>query len=54
MPYALAAPDDALIVGTADGRILQSRDNGETWGALSERIGFVVAMSASAEPELAA
>ena len=54
MPYALAAPDDALIVGTADGRILQSRDKGETWGALSERIGFVVAMSASAEPELAA
>jgi photosystem II stability/assembly factor-like uncharacterized protein len=48
MPYALAALDDALIVGTSDGRILQSRDNGETWSALADRIGSVVAMSASA------
>lgn len=47
MPYALAALDDALIAGTADGRILQSRDNGETWSALAGGIGFVVAISAS-------
>ena len=47
MPYALAAVDDALLVGTADGRILQSGDNGETWNALAEGIGFVVAMSAA-------
>jgi photosystem II stability/assembly factor-like uncharacterized protein len=48
MPYALAAVSDALLVGTADGRILQSGDNGETWKALAEGIGFVVAMSAAA------
>ena len=50
MPYALAAVDDALLVGTADGRILQSGDDGETWKALAEGLGFVVAMSA-ATPE---
>jgi hypothetical protein len=47
MPYALAAPGDALIVGTADGQVLQSRDKGETWSHLAEGIGAVVAMSAS-------
>jgi photosystem II stability/assembly factor-like uncharacterized protein len=48
MPYALTALDGALIVGTADGRVLQSSDRGETWNDLAERIGTVVAMSASA------
>jgi len=48
MPYALTALDGALIVGTSDGRVLQSRDKGETWSDLAERIGMVVAISASA------
>jgi hypothetical protein len=47
MPYALAALDGALIVGTSDGQVLQSRDKGETWSQLAEGIGAVVAMSAS-------
>jgi photosystem II stability/assembly factor-like uncharacterized protein len=47
MPYALAALDDALFVGMADGQILQSRDGGETWSAPFDRIGSIVAMSAS-------
>jgi photosystem II stability/assembly factor-like uncharacterized protein len=47
MPYALAALDGALIVGTSDGQVLQSRDKGETWSHLAEGIGAVVAMSAS-------
>ncbi|HEU5213230.1 MAG TPA: hypothetical protein VFU10_10715 [Gaiellaceae bacterium] len=48
MPYALAALDGALIAGTSDGRVLQSRDKGETWDALAGGIGTVVAMGASA------
>jgi hypothetical protein len=48
MPYALTALDGALIVGTADGWVLQSRDDGETWIALAERLGSIQAMSAIA------
>jgi photosystem II stability/assembly factor-like uncharacterized protein len=47
MPYALAALDGALIVGTSDGLILESHDNGENWSALTDRIGSVIAMSAT-------
>ena len=31
MPYALAALADELVCGTADGRLLRSRDRGESW-----------------------
>jgi hypothetical protein len=31
MPYALATLADELICGTADGRLLRSRDRGERW-----------------------
>ena len=31
MPYALAALPDELICGTAEGRLLRSRDRGESW-----------------------
>jgi photosystem II stability/assembly factor-like uncharacterized protein len=45
MPYALATLDGELIVGTADGRILQSGDGGESWKQLGEPVGSVLAMS---------
>jgi hypothetical protein len=45
MPYALATLDGELIVGTADGRILQSGDGGESWTQLGEPVGSVLAMS---------
>jgi hypothetical protein len=31
MPYALAALAGELVCGTADGRLLRSRDRGESW-----------------------
>lgn len=51
MPYALAALKGELIVGTADGRILRSRDDGETWSALAGQVDPILAMSATLEPE---
>jgi hypothetical protein len=48
MPYALAALDGALIVGTTDGQIFQSRDRGETWSAPLDRLGSIIAISATA------
>jgi photosystem II stability/assembly factor-like uncharacterized protein len=46
MPYALAATDAALIVGTADGRLLASHDRGESWEELAAPLGSVLAMAA--------
>jgi hypothetical protein len=48
MPYALAATDDALLVGLADGRILSSGDRGDSWTELDVRVGPITAMAAAA------
>jgi photosystem II stability/assembly factor-like uncharacterized protein len=45
MPYALAASNDELIAGMTDGRILHSRDRGESWEDAGVKIGSVVAMA---------
>ena len=45
MPYALAAADEELLVGMADGRILGSADGGERWEEIGVRLGSIVAMA---------
>jgi photosystem II stability/assembly factor-like uncharacterized protein len=35
MPYALATTSDELVCGMADGRVLRSRDRGESWDELA-------------------
>jgi photosystem II stability/assembly factor-like uncharacterized protein len=47
MPYALAALDGELLAGMTDGRILHSRDRGESWSDTEVRIGSVLAMAAT-------
>jgi hypothetical protein len=46
MPYALAASDDELIAGMADGRILHSGDRGGSWGDTGVKAAPVIAMAA--------
>jgi hypothetical protein len=46
MPYALAAADNELVVGLADGRILRSGDRGESWHELGVRVEAIVALAA--------
>jgi hypothetical protein len=46
MPYALAASDDELIAGMADGRILHSVDRGENWADTGVNAGPVIALGA--------
>ena len=46
MPYALAAGDDELIVGMADGRILHSGDRGRSWTDIGVKGGWVTALVA--------
>jgi hypothetical protein len=46
MPYALAATDNALVAGLADGRILTSHDRGDTWTEQA-RTGPILAMAAA-------
>jgi hypothetical protein len=45
MPYALATDDGELLAGMADGRILRSRDRGETWDELSEHVSSIIALA---------
>jgi hypothetical protein len=45
MPYALAATDGELLAGMADGRILRSRDRGDSWDDVGVRVGSIVAMA---------
>jgi hypothetical protein len=45
MPYALATGDGELLAGMADGRILRSRDRGETWDELSEHVSSIIALA---------
>jgi photosystem II stability/assembly factor-like uncharacterized protein len=49
MPYALAASDDELIAGMADGRILHSGDRGESWADTGVEAGPVIALAASSD-----
>ena len=35
MPYTLATLADELVCGMADGRLLRSRDRGESWQELT-------------------
>jgi hypothetical protein len=37
MPYALLATDGRLFAGLADGRLWESRDQGDTWTVLQLR-----------------
>ena len=46
MPYALIATGGELLAGMADGRILGSRDRGESWYELGVRVDPIVAMAA--------
>ena len=46
MPYALIATGGELLAGMADGRILGSRDRGESWYELGARVDPIVAMAA--------
>jgi hypothetical protein len=45
MPYALAAVDGGLVVGTADGSLLHGRGDGDGWTAIGERVGSILAMA---------
>jgi hypothetical protein len=46
MPYALAAVDGDLLVGTSDGRVLRSGDRGERFEDTGVRVGSISAMAA--------
>jgi hypothetical protein len=47
MPYALAAlPDDELLAGMSDGRLLRSGDRGDSWEDLGVELDPIVAMAA--------
>src|SRR5207237_9332297 len=46
MPYALAAGDDELIAGMADGRIFHSSDRGQRWTDTGVETGSVMALAA--------
>ena len=45
MPYALAATEDALVMGLRDGRLRLSRDGGETWEEPSQQLGPLAALA---------
>jgi hypothetical protein len=46
MPYALAAVDGDLLIGTSDGRVLRSGDRGERFEDTGVRVGSISAMAA--------
>jgi photosystem II stability/assembly factor-like uncharacterized protein len=46
MPYALAADRDGLWAGLGDGRVLESRDGGDSWSPLPVELGRVIAIAA--------
>ena len=50
MPYALTASPDGLFAGLADGRVLHSADQGESWAELPVRVGSLTAMAVSPQP----
>lgn len=46
MPYALAASDDELIAGMADGRVIHSDDRGSNWTDTGVDAGSILALAA--------
>jgi photosystem II stability/assembly factor-like uncharacterized protein len=48
MPYALTANDGELVCGLADGRILTSTDQGDSWNEIDVRVGSITAMASAA------
>jgi hypothetical protein len=48
MPYVLASTDSELLAGMADGRILRSGDQGESWDEIGVRLDAMTAMAAIA------
>jgi hypothetical protein len=47
MPYALAVTGGELLAGMADGRILRSADDGQSWEETGVRVGSITAMAAT-------
>jgi photosystem II stability/assembly factor-like uncharacterized protein len=47
MPYALAVADGELLAGMADGRILASEDDGDSWGETGVRTAPISAMASA-------
>jgi hypothetical protein len=47
MPYALALRDGTLLAGMTDGRVLSSRDGGDSWADSEVRLASIVAMATS-------
>jgi photosystem II stability/assembly factor-like uncharacterized protein len=45
--YALATGENKLFAGLGNGTLLESKDNGESWTELDERIGRVTALVAN-------
>ena len=45
MPYALVATERELVCGLADGRLVTSADQGDTWDELDVRVGSINAMA---------
>jgi hypothetical protein len=54
MPYALVAHDGELLAAMADGSILASRDEGESWLELGVQLGAVNAMTAASSAQASA
>jgi hypothetical protein len=48
MPYALTVNDGELVCGLADGRILTSADQGDSWNDIDVRVGSITAMASAA------
>jgi photosystem II stability/assembly factor-like uncharacterized protein len=46
MPYALTTSDTGLVAGLRDGRLLESRDAGDTWSAIeADGLSTIVALA---------
>jgi hypothetical protein len=46
MPYALAAAEDRMFAGFADGQVWESRDHGDTWRACARSSGSLTELHA--------
>ena len=52
MPYALCATDGRLFAGLADGRLWESRDQGDSWAAIrlqGDTVNAFLALAAAAD-----
>ena len=43
--YALAIGQSTLFAGLGDGTLIESKDGGESWSELGERIGGITALA---------